>query len=27
LVRPVIVQEPAAPVTVQVLPPGEAVTV
>jgi hypothetical protein len=27
LVRPVIVHEPDAPVTVQVLPPGDAVTV
>ena len=26
-VRPVIVHEPAAPVTVQVFPPGDAVTV
>jgi hypothetical protein len=27
LLRPVIVHDPAAPVTVQVLPPGDAVTV
>ena len=27
LLRPVIVHEPAAPVTVQVFPPGDAVTV
>jgi hypothetical protein len=27
LVRPVTVHEPAAPVTVQVFPPGDAVTV